>query len=469
MLFYPNNLLKLLIPSVIASLFLIGNVRATVLTVTTAADSDDSICDSQCSLREAIEVAAPGDTIIFAVSLRGQVLVLDKALVIEKRLTIDGPNKRRITLKGNGNGSILEIKAETTNVVVSIDGLIISDGQALNSDGGGIYVNPIRSVVLNITNCALLNNSAQRGGGIYMNNGTLYLINSTVANNKATAASGGGGIDITRTTVRIMNSTISGNISTSAVDGVGGLRLTNSENWFINSSTISYNSSNGTSQLSVGGLLATNGTPGPLSNTILAKNTGLKPDFYGRSSGANNSLIGISDETSGFINGQNGNIVGTATAPVDPAIGGLSDNGGGLPTHVLLSNSRAIDAGSNMLSIDRFGQPLTIDQRGYNRIINLMVDIGANEFNSQPVTTTSTIIGQVTNATGRGISGALISLRDNRNQRHFTMTNPFGFYRFVNVEPNLSYLIECLDKRNAFSAQIVPIEEDIEYINIKAS
>ncbi len=40
-----------------------GTVHAASLTVTKTADTNDGVCDADCSLREAISVAAAGDTI----------------------------------------------------------------------------------------------------------------------------------------------------------------------------------------------------------------------------------------------------------------------------------------------------------------------------------------------------------------------------------------------------------------------
>jgi CSLREA domain-containing protein len=459
-------------PAVFLWLLFVGSASAAVLTVTTNNDTDDSVCDAQCSLREAAAAAAPGDTIIFARELRGSTIQLTKALLIDKRLTVDGPNKRRITLKGNNTFRIIHLKVSGTGRVVTLDGLIIRDGQEASGDGGGIYVDPALAMTLNITNCAILNNTAQHGGGIYISGSAsnLYLSDSTVAGNIATAENSAGGIDVFRSTVRIFNSTISGNKSTSTIDGAGAIRLTGSDDWSINGSTIAYNSTDGAAQTSAGGLVALNGVPGPLSNVILAKNTGINPDYQGRSSGARNSLIGITDQTSGFINGMNGNVVGSAANPANPQLGVLTaDNGGGLPTHALLSTSPAIDAGNNAFAFTRAGLPQLTDQRGFHRIVNSTIDMGAYEFNAQPAAASSAVNGQVKGANGRGVSGAQVVLQAPNGETKFAFTNPFGFYRFVNVKADATYTIRCLDKRNNFAAQNVLIEESIEIINFQAN
>lgn len=214
---------------------------------------------------------------------------------------------------------------------------------------------------------------------------------------------------------------------------------------------------------SAGGLVALNGSGG-LSNTILAKNLGINADFYGRG-GALNSLIGITDERSGFIDGVNGNIVGSVKTPVDPQIGQLAENGGALATHALLPGSRAIDTGNNALSIDRHGDPLLIDQRGYDRIVNSTVDIGSYEFNSMPAIMHSTIKGRVTNSSGRGHLGARVTLRNENGVIQTVGTNVFGYFRFVNVPGKLIYTIECAEKRKTFTPQKVLVEETVETIN----
>lgn len=431
------------------------SLHASVLTVTTLADSDDLVCDSNCSFREALKAAVAGDTIIFARDLRGGTITLGKTLLINKRLIIDGPNKRRITLRGNGTFRIIEGHA-----VISIDGLIIRNGGEATDNGGGIY----STGLLNLTNVAILDNSAVLGGGIYQYGGTLWLIDSVVANNTANGENAGGGIDTFLTDIRMINSTISGNRATSPVDGVGGIRIVISRStWFMNHVTIAYNFSNGTSFRSGGGLVALNGTGG-VSNSIVAKNAGLNPDIYGQV-GALWSLVGITDARSGLETGVNGNIVGSATAPVDPQLGVLNQNGGGLLTHALLTGSPAIDSANNIYATDRLGRPLTMDERGFDRKVNSTVDMGAYEFNSVPATRTSTITGKVLNSEGQGIFGARIILRDQKGELRIAMTNPFGFYRFTNLATDQNYSLECTYKRGVYPQQQLLVEEIVEYVN----
>ncbi|HEV8592640.1 MAG TPA: hypothetical protein VGQ55_11095, partial [Pyrinomonadaceae bacterium] len=129
----------------------------------------------------------------------------------------------------------------------------------------------------------------------------------------------------------------------------------------IINSTIVYNSSNGTNITSAGGLVALNGRPEGMGNSILAKNTGRSPDFYGRGAAAY-SLIGIIDPSFGMVDGVSGNIIGSVKAPVDPMLDDLDDNGGAFQrTHSLpgveqsmpeITISLVCDRGNHYLSIN---------------------------------------------------------------------------------------------------------------------
>lgn len=429
-----------------------------VLTVNTLADTDDGVCDANCSLRDAIAAARAFDTVIFARDIRGGTIELTSPLVISRYLTIEGPDKRRITLKGNNTFRILE-----THALVTLDGLIIRDGSAPDGNGGGI----LAATTLQLINCAVLNNTALRGGGIYATgSGTVYLTNSTLAYNTASAEDTAGGIDVLNINLRISNSTVSGNRNLAAVNGAGAIRVVSSGPSYSSSivnSTIAYNSTTATSSISAGGFVRFGAGASGLTNTILAKNTGGKGDFFG-SAAARNLLIGIAYPGTGYVNGVDGNIVGTPDAPVDPQIDPLVDNGGGLQTHALRPRSLAIDAGRNDLASAPHGGFITVDQRGFARNINSTIDIGAYEANSSAAPVISTIKGLVTNSEGRGIFKARITVRDTGGFEKMAMTLPFGYYHIDGIPADQSYTVECRDKRYAFLPQSLLVEEAIEYV-----
>ena len=182
--------------------------------------------------------------------------------------------------------------------------------------GGGI----LNSVTLRLgahiglTNSTVSGNSAGSGGGIVSSGGefasSVGLLNSTVVRNTATHI--GGGI----------------------VQAFSGLGLTNS-------------------------LVAQN-TPGP--DVISEPSESVVSAFF--------SLIG--DGTGTGLTNTNGNQVGSASAPIDPKLGPLADNGGPTRTHALLLGSPAIDAASTP-------DCPTTDQRGVLRPQGAACDIGSYE------------------------------------------------------------------------------------------
>jgi CSLREA domain-containing protein len=65
-------------------------VYAAAVIVTKTDDTNDGVCDSDCSLREAIAAANPGDTITFDSGLSGGTIYLASTLTLSKNATIDG-------------------------------------------------------------------------------------------------------------------------------------------------------------------------------------------------------------------------------------------------------------------------------------------------------------------------------------------------------------------------------------------
>jgi hypothetical protein len=148
----------------------------------------------------------------------------------------------------------------------------------------------------------------------------------------------------------------------------------------------------------VGGILGTtNATSASLINTLVALNPGGAggapgswighpgqtgaPDLQGWYTSLGHNLIGQTDANSGFTNGVNGDIAGSASAPINPLLGPLSDNGGPTPTMALLNGSPALDAGDDALLLRPYA--LRKDQRGFPRKSGSHVDIGAFEFQFQ--------------------------------------------------------------------------------------
>ena len=179
-----------------------GTVHAANLTVTKTADTNDGVCDADCSLREAVAAAAPGDTITVPANTNAYTLSLSH-LFINKNLTINGAGAgNTIIEQTNPNFRVIDIgNFGGPAPVVSISKLTIKGGNAItpsnsqafpgHTHGGGIHNHGI----LTLTNVTFTGNSSipanDLGGGFY-NAGTATIVNVTIAENSAPAGFGGG-------------------------------------------------------------------------------------------------------------------------------------------------------------------------------------------------------------------------------------------------------------------------------------
>jgi predicted outer membrane repeat protein len=243
-------------------------------------------------------------------------------------------------------------------------------GNYAGRDGGGIEAD-----TANLTNSSVSGNSAGRNGaGINAGGGTATLVRSTVSGNFTTSGGDGGGIfasvaTLTNSTVSgnsaeddggifagraaLTNCTVSGNTAHRNAGGIEAFALT------LLNATVTDNSAH-----IGGGVVLDNGGASNIRNTIIAQNLvdldGAGPDVSGAFSSGGHNLIGDGSGSTGFANGVNGDMVGTADTPLDPRLGPLANNGGPTQTHALRAGSPAIDQG------EETDAPAT-DQRGVGR------------------------------------------------------------------------------------------------------
>ena len=397
---FKNKIRFLLLLLVFLSALAGAEVRAATLTVRNSADAGGSCPGADCTLRQAIITASSGDTITFDMTTVTSPITLSGELLVNKSLTITGPGASLLSVSGNNAVRVINIPSGSFNI--NLSGLTIANGHTDNSTYGGAGISSGASA-LTITDSVISGNNSDLNAGGIACSGMLTLINSTVSGNNSLGSAAGisnGGI------LKIYGSTISGNVGGN--NGGGILNNEGGGNAIIVNSTISGNSSynsgggisnigqlkiinstvfNNTSIVGVGGVANPFGIgTQTVNNTIIAGNNSqnsIYADVAGNFTSSFNNVIGISDGSTGFTNGVNGNIVGTSAAPIDPRLAPLANNCGATQTRALLSTSPAINAGSNALAVDASNQPLATDQRGagFPRIVGAAVDIGAFEFN----------------------------------------------------------------------------------------
>jgi hypothetical protein len=306
---------------------------------------------------------------------------------------------------GNGQGGGLYVYGSSLSIASST----LANNQAIGGaapyyrgvagagQGGGLE----NAGTLTVSNSTLSGNTASgtgsfaqgSGGGIY-NFGTLTVSNSTLSGNTASAsgsdvsASGGGIYNFG--TLTVSNSTLSGNTATGSGGGIY-TRLLGTQPVTLTNVTLTANWAGSTGR--GGGLVVSSGSPF-LQNTLIAGNlngaTGTtRDDVYGAlNAGGDYNLIGDGTGMTGLSNGVNGNLVGSAAAPIDPLLGPLQDNGGPTQTMALLAGSPALDAGDP-------AQLGAADQRGVVRAGG--VNIGA--YQASASTFVVTVSGTVTAGT----------------------------------------------------------------------
>lgn len=260
---------------------------------------------------------------------------------------------------------------------------------------------------------------------------------SSHSRNVARAASIGGGIWVPAGAVATLtNSTRAGNFTTGPNSDGGGIFVNGGAVTLANS-TVSGNSAESSPG---GGVYAEGGGGVTLRSSIVAGNvdTGSNPDL-GAGTGpltVTNSPIGNGQGTrlvpTGPTPDANGDLIGSATGPIDPRLGPLQDNGGPSPTRALLPGSPALGRGSNPLE-------LATDQRGpgFPRRVGGAVDMGA--FQSQgpvvlpppnptpsPPPPLPPVTGDVTGLTAVRPAGSRFNARSGRTTLQLLLVNTSG-------------------------------------------
>lgn len=250
-------------------------------------------------------------------------------------------------------------------------------------DGGAAEGGCIWSTVnISISNSSLCYSYTQGGGGSLAGNGgaasggaiyssaTTKIVNSTLEENSATGGDNGGS-----------NSGSGGAATGGAIDSLGNLTVYDAT--IATNSTVGGLALSGSTGKSVGAGIYAGESP-VLYNSVVSdnqsgtliitvKNVTVAFPVYDDIAGASaniESQYNFIGNVNGLKNGVNGNQIGSDK----PMLGGLGEYGGNLETDSPLQGSPLIDAGKNS-----YAAGIQTDERGFPRIINGTVDIGAVE------------------------------------------------------------------------------------------
>lgn len=214
------------------------------LVVTKIVDTNDGVCDADCSLREAIiganalagadTITLPAGTYALTIPGTGENVAATGDLDITANLTINGAGAASTIIDGGGLDRVIEVRPGAT---VQINAVTVRNGNpgtgaacGLPSASGGGILNCLGT--LTVSDSTVSGNTvgglSAVGGGILNFAGTLTLTNSTVSGN--TAAANGGGIFSESGTMTLDASTVSGNtaVAGGGIDNRGAMALTRS-------------------------------------------------------------------------------------------------------------------------------------------------------------------------------------------------------------------------------------------------
>ncbi len=188
-----------------------GSARAATLTVTSSDDHGPG------TLRRVVADAASGDLIVMGVTdLDGPIRLTRGPIVLNKNLTLRGPQSGSLTLNGIGLTRIFDIP-DGSAATVAIRGLHFKRGR---TPGAGGAIRHRGTGLLTLRDCDFSINHASGRGGAVAAFGPLEVLNCRFAGNSSSDQLNGGGAIYTAGGAHIQESRFSANISAGYGGGV---------------------------------------------------------------------------------------------------------------------------------------------------------------------------------------------------------------------------------------------------------
>lgn len=399
------------------------SAEAPSVVVTTLEDVVDPF-DGLISLREAINYAGSsyyvdgettkvGREITFDSSLANGVIYLASSLEITKCVTIDATD---------------------------LNGGVVLSGEAIEDGGNVIILNASADSVLDATTIAglkITGGSADYGAGVYHLTGDATLINCAIYANEASYGAGVASVATEElgedgsNALKFVNCTVANNNATGAYGGV----------WSSGGDVILYNT-----------IVAKNTTNGEAGYDVSISSVGAIVA----------SIVGVASESvAREYNAVDGNFVGTANDPTDPAFTDAAANDFTLKRDDSGVVSIAVNAGDTTLIALPDGSVPARDVAGNLRVIGSLVDIGAYESELGPTEIPSLLVTTLDDVVDA--YDGLISLRE-----AVAYANNYGLESTITFASRLSggtiYLNSSLDISN--SVTIDGLTNDVKGITV---
>jgi len=287
-----------------------------------------TVCPSGCdetSVKVAVAIATPGDTLLISAGTYTESSEID----VNKSLTIQGSGVGSTMVQTTGASPVFGVSSTAPLGLVTFSGMTITGADNPSADGGGIRISTGGSV--EIDNCEISGNTANRGGGLFVaDSGSPLLVNLdsvVIEGNGAVFEGGGLYSEAGDTTVTIESSSI--NQNTSGSEG-GGLFFTGTPSSILEITTSELDNNTCTDY---GAGISVSGGIVAIDTTVLSNNSGsfVGGAFYasGGTTTISSSLIAgnTSDLGGGFyVNSAAEVDIDNSTITVNTAL--LGDGGG---------------------------------------------------------------------------------------------------------------------------------------------
>jgi Carboxypeptidase regulatory-like domain len=79
-----------------------------------------------------------------------------------------------------------------------------------------------------------------------------------------------------------------------------------------------------------------------------------------------------------------------------------------------------------------------------------------------PTIASATVSGRVFTPTGRGLGNASVVMTNQNGESVRARTNPFGYYRFADIQSGEIYIFSVASKHYQFATQVVNVAEDLD-------
>ncbi len=152
----------------------------------------------------------------------------------------------------------------------------------------------------------------------------------------------------------------------------------------------------------------------------------------------------------------------------------VNSPGAGTPTGTVTvsdgvnSCMASVAAGSCMITLTTSGTRTLTATYGSDTNFNGSASAGVSQTVLAPTAANVEVGGRVTTSTGRGLNKALVTITDQTGNSRTATTNPFGYFRFTDVQAGETYIISVSAKRYHFAPQVLNVTEDLTDLNFTA-